>query len=99
MSVYNQNNTHSAMKHLERIHIIMPIHNVPISIFKRAVNSVLRQSFRKWRLTIVESKESLKFSAACKEFVDELMLEDSRVVYKTQRGDGVSDGACGCPIR
>ena len=90
MSVYNQNNRHSAMKHMERIHIIMPIHKVPVQIFTRAVNSVLRQSFRKWRLTIVESKESLKASRDCKEFVDELMLEDSRVVYKTQRGIGVS---------
>ena len=89
MSVYNQNNIHSAMKHLERIHIIMPIHNVPLDIFKRAVQSVIRQSFRKWRLTIIESKESLKMSEACKEFLDELMLEDSRVVYKKQKGVGV----------
>jgi len=57
----------------------MPIHNVPLDIFKRAVQSVLRQSFRKWRLMIIESKESMKMSAACKEFLDELMLEDSRV--------------------
>ena len=84
MSVYNQNNSHSAMKHLDRIHIIMPIHNVPIDIFKRAVNSVLRQSFRKWRLTIVESKESLKMSSACKEFLDELMLEDSLSISKSR---------------
>ena len=90
MSVYNQNNSHSAMKHLDRIHIIMPIHNVPLQIFQRSVNSVLRQSFRKWRLTIVESKESLKMSEACKEFVEDLMLEDSRVVYKVQKDQGVS---------
>lgn len=90
MSVYNQNNSHSAMKHLDRIHIIMPIHNVPLQIFQRSVNSVLRQSFRKWRLTIVESKESLKMSEACKEFVEDLMLDDSRVVYKVQKDQGVS---------
>ncbi len=81
---------HSAMKHFDRVHIIMPIHNVPYDKFIRAVESVQRQSYRKWRLTIIESPESLDLSSCRKDYAAKAAEEDSRIVYKMQKRPGVS---------
>jgi|VirMetMinimDraft_7_1064189.scaffolds.fasta_scaffold23115_2 glycosyltransferase involved in cell wall biosynthesis len=90
MKTMNVHSPHSSMKHLDRVHIIMPIHNVPYDSFKRAIQSVMRQSFRKWRLTIIESEESVALSSVRKEYAIDAATEDSRIVYKVQKRPGVS---------
>ncbi|MAR65691.1 MAG: hypothetical protein CL833_00420 [Crocinitomicaceae bacterium] len=73
-----------------RFDIVMPIHNISDEYFIRAVDSVLNQSYRRWRLIVIESLASATASNRKKK---EILAEydDSRFVYALQKGVGVSE--------
>ncbi len=73
-----------------RFDVIMPIHNISDELFIRAIDSVLNQSYRRWRLIVVESLKSASASNRSKKAIlDE--YDDSRLVYAIQKGVGVSE--------
>ena len=72
-----------------RFDIIMPLHMMERVYVLRAIDSVLNQSHRKWRLTIVETPASAKKNGNhWKDFIVE--LDDSRFHHCIESSKGIS---------
>jgi len=72
-----------------RFDIIMPLHMMESVYVLRAIDSILNQSHRKWRLTIVESVKS--FEANDGEWAAYVeLLDDSRLYHCTENRKGIS---------
>ena len=72
-----------------RFDIIVPIHNMESIYVLKAIDSVLNQSHRKWRLTIVESRASFeKTKGKWRAYVTE--LDDSRFYHCVEHKKGIS---------
>ena len=72
-----------------RFDIIVPIHNMESIYVLKAIDSILNQSHRKWRVTIVESQASfVKTEGKWRIYVTE--LDDSRFYHCVEHKKGIA---------
>jgi GT2 family glycosyltransferase len=69
-----------------RISVLLPVYNVKVSILRKAIDSVLRQTYPHWELCIADD---VSRSPHIRATLEEYVRRDSRikVIFRTQRGN------------
>ena len=62
---------------MEKVDIILPVHETPTIFLKRAVKSVLNQSMSSWNLMIIDDASSKSYNVFIKNFIKK--LNDNRI--------------------
>lgn len=70
---------------LPRISVLVPVYNTPLSFLKRAIGSVLRQTYENWELCICDDCSS---DPAIADFLEEIADIDKRIKVITHRERG-----------